>query len=141
VVAAERLAGDPAWLLIISGPGNAKTETVQAISGLGAHVVSTISSEGALLSASGRGQRAKTATGGLLRQIRASGVLVIKDVTSILSLHREARSTILAALREVHDGYWVRNVGTDGGAKLEWRGRIAVVGACTTFHSAFIARE
>src|SRR5262249_16379074 len=65
VAAAERLAGDPAWLLIISEPGNAKTETVQAISGLGAHLVSTISSEGALLSASGRGQRAKTATGGL----------------------------------------------------------------------------
>src|SRR5688572_19846766 len=30
VAAAERLRGDPPWLLIISGPGNAKTETVQA---------------------------------------------------------------------------------------------------------------
>jgi hypothetical protein len=28
VAASERLPGDPAWLLIISGPGNAKTETV-----------------------------------------------------------------------------------------------------------------
>ena len=49
--AAERLPGDPPWLLIISGPGNAKTETVQATSGLGAHIVSTITSDGALLSA------------------------------------------------------------------------------------------
>src|SRR5262249_11154124 len=81
--AAEKLPGDPAWLLIISGPGNAKTETVQATSGLGAHVVSTISSEGALLSASGKGQRVKNATGGLLRQVGERGVLCVKDVTSI----------------------------------------------------------
>jgi len=30
--AAERLSGDPAWLLVISGSGAAKTETVQATS-------------------------------------------------------------------------------------------------------------
>src|SRR5262249_44523704 len=34
VVAAEKLSGDPPWLLLISGPGNAKTETIQAVSGL-----------------------------------------------------------------------------------------------------------
>jgi hypothetical protein len=50
--AAERLAGDPLWLLLVSGPGNAKTETVQALTGAGALVTSTITSEGALLSGS-----------------------------------------------------------------------------------------
>ena len=35
------------WLLLISGPGNAKTETVQALSGVGAICVSTIASEDA----------------------------------------------------------------------------------------------
>ena len=119
-------------VLIISGPGNTKTETVQATSGLGAHVVSTIVSEGALLSASSRQQRAKNATGGLLRKIGERGLLVIKDVTSILSADRNARGPVLAALREVHDGHWVRNVGIDGGQTLEWRGRITVIGACTT---------
>jgi hypothetical protein len=38
--AAERLAGDPLWLLVVSGPGNCKTESVQALSGAGAHVTS-----------------------------------------------------------------------------------------------------
>ena len=33
--AAERLTGDPLWLLVISGSGNAKTETVQALGGSG----------------------------------------------------------------------------------------------------------
>jgi hypothetical protein len=132
VAAAERLAGDPAWLLIISGPGNAKTETVQATSSLGATVVSTITSEAALLSASPRKQRAKTATGGLLRKIGKRGVLAIKDVTSILSMDRNMRGAVLAALREIHDGHWNRNVGTDGGQTLQWDGRIVVIGACTT---------
>ena len=130
--AAERLAGDPLWLLVISGPGNTKTETVQSLAGCGAHVSSTISSEGALLSASPRKSRARTATGGLLRKIGDRGILVIKDVTSILSADRNTRAGVLAALREVYDGRWERNVGTDGGQTLTWTGRIAVVGAVTT---------
>ena len=131
-VAAERLSGDPLWLLLVSGPGNIKTETVQSLAGAGAHVTSTIASEGALLSASPRKSRIKTATGGLLRKIGDRGVLVIKDVTSILSSDRNVRAGMLAALREVYDGRWERNVGTDGGQTLTWIGRIAVVGAVTT---------
>jgi hypothetical protein len=41
--AVERLDGDPVWLLIISGSGNAKTETVQALDGVAATVTITIS--------------------------------------------------------------------------------------------------
>ena len=33
--AVEHLDGDPLWLLLISGSGNAKTETVQALDGIG----------------------------------------------------------------------------------------------------------
>lgn len=132
VAASEKLLGDPAWLLIISGPGNAKTETVQALSGLGAHVISTIASEGALLSATSRKERDKSATGGLLRKIGDRGVLVVKDFTSVLSSDHNTRASVLAALREIHDGQWVRNVGTDGGRTLTWTGRIVVIAACTT---------
>jgi hypothetical protein len=130
--AVERLDGDPLWLLIISGSGNAKTETVQALSGIGATVVSGITSEGALLSATAKRERKKDATGGLLREIGDRGVLVIKDVTSILSMNRDLRGQVLGALREVHDGSWVRKVGTDGGQSLSWSGRIAIIGAVTT---------
>jgi hypothetical protein len=130
--AAEQLEGDPLWLLVVSGPGNAKTETVIALAGAGAHVTSTISSEGALLSATPAKQRSKQATGGLLRKIGDKGILVIKDLTSILSADRNVRGPVLAALREVYDGRWERNVGTDGGRTLPWTGRIVVVGAVTT---------
>jgi hypothetical protein len=130
--ASERLTGDPLWLLVISGPGNAKTETVQALAGAGAHVTSTIASEGALLSATPRREKTKQATGGLLRKLGDRGVLVIKDVTSILSADRNTRACVLAAIREIYDGRWERNVGTDGGRSLTWTGRITIVGAVTT---------
>jgi hypothetical protein len=131
--AAEQLPGDPAWLMIISGPGNAKTETAQSVSIIsGAQIVSTIASEGALLSATPRKGRGKGATGGLLRAIGSRGILVVKDFTSILSMDRNIRTSLLAALREIHDGRWERNVGTDGGQTLSWIGRIVVVAACTT---------
>jgi hypothetical protein len=127
--AAEKLGGDPLWLIVISGSGNAKTETVQSLSGAGAHVTSTITSEGALLSATARSHGA---TGGLLHKIGARGLLVIKDLTSILAMDRHVRGSVLAAFREIHDGKWERNVGFAGGRTLTWTGRIVVVAACTT---------
>jgi hypothetical protein len=130
--AIERLDGDPLWILIVSGSGNAKTETVQSLSGAGAIIASTITSDGALLSGSPTREKAKDATGGLLRLIGRRGLLVLKDVTSILSMNRDTRGAVLAALREIHDGEWARNVGTDGGRTLRWKGRIGVVGAVTT---------
>ena len=130
--ACARLTGDPLWLLIISGAGAAKTETAQSLAGAGAQVVSTIASEGALLSATSGKNKAKNATGGLLRELGKNGVLVIKDVTSILSADRNTRGEVLAAIREVYDGRYRREVGVDGGQTLLWEGRLVIVGAVTT---------
>lgn len=130
--AIEKMDGDPLWVLLVGGSGAAKTETVQSLTGAGAVLTSTITSEGALLSATSRRERTKDATGGLLRRLDPHGLLVVKDVTSILSMNRDMRAQVLGALREVYDGSWDRNVGTDGGRTLTWRGRVGVVGAVTT---------
>jgi hypothetical protein len=133
-VAVERFAdgSDPVWLLIVGGPGAAKTETVQAFTGTDALVTSAISSEAALLSATPKKECSKESTGGLLRRIGKRGVLVIKDFTSILSMNRDIRAKVLGALREVYDGSWTREVGTDGGRVIDWDGRIVILGAVTT---------
>lgn len=132
-LAAHRMGGDPVWLLIVSGSGAAKTETVNSAHTMhGAHTISTITSEGALLSASSKKDRAKDASGGLLNEIGDDGIIIVKDFTSILSMNRDARAAVMAALREIYDGAWVRKVGTDGGKSLEWRGRVTVAGAVTT---------
>ncbi|TDD35263.1 ArsR family transcriptional regulator [Actinomadura sp. KC06] len=130
--AAERLQGDPCWLLVVSGSGAAKTETVMPLQGAGAVIVSTISGEAALLSGTSEKERSKDATGGLLRKVGPRGLLVIKDVTSIISMHRDTRASVMAALREVYDGRWDRDIGADGGKTLTWKGRLVVIGAVTT---------
>jgi hypothetical protein len=130
--AAGELSGDPPWVLVVGGSGNCKTETVAPLRGAGAHIVSTITGEAALLSGTPAKSRAKNATGGLLRQVGERGTLVVKDFTSILSMNRDTRAMVLGALREIYDGHWSRNVGTDGGFTLTWRGRLVVIGAVTT---------
>ena len=47
-------------------------------------------------------------------------------------MHRETRAEILAALREIHDGRWDREVGSEGGRTLSWTGRLGLIGGCTT---------
>ena len=133
--AASNRLSDPLWLMVIGGSGNGKTETIVSLESAGAHIISTISSEGALLSAThgSDANKEKTATGGILQKIGRRGVMVIKDFTSILSMpDRASKPQILAALREVHDGRWVRNVGSDGGQTIEWKGHLTIIAACTT---------
>jgi hypothetical protein len=143
-LASEKLTGDPLWLLLIGGPGASKTETVQAAEGADALIESTIASEGVLLSATSAKSKAskEKATGGLLRRLGSRGTLVLKDFTSILSADRSARTQVLAAIREIYDGRWSRNVGIDGGRTIAWEGRIIVIGAVTTewdSHHAVVA--
>lgn len=132
VAQANRMAGDPVWLLDIEPPSWGKTERLQPIAGSlrEAHMVSTLT-EAALLSGTSRKERGRDSTGGLLRTVGEYGILIVKDFTSILSMHREQRAATIAALREVYDGHWSRNVGTDGGKTLEWRGKVGLIAGCT----------
>ncbi|WP_151526079.1 hypothetical protein [Serinicoccus kebangsaanensis] len=122
----------PAWLLICSGSGATKSETMAPLADLGAVSASTLTGEAALLSATPANERAADATGGLLDELGPRGLLLLKDVTSILSMNRERRAEVLAALREIHDGSWTRTVGAEGGRRVSWKGRATVIGAVTT---------
>jgi hypothetical protein len=51
-------------------------------------------------------------------------------------MSKEMRATVLAALREVYDGKWVRLVGADGGRTLEWEGRLSLISAVTSAYDA-----
>ena len=94
---------------------------------------SSITGPAALLSGTGKKERAKDATGGLLRKLpEGGGVLLLKDFTSIIDMHRDARAEVLAALREVYDGRWDRSVGAEGGRTLTWTGHCGLVAGCTT---------
>ena len=129
-----KLEGDPVWLMLVGGSGVGKTERITPLAVMPEVVLeSSISGPAALLSGTARKERTKDATGGLLRKIPADGgLLVLKDFTSIIDMHRESRAEVLAALREIHDGRWDRSVGADGGRTLTWTGHLGLVAGCTT---------
>jgi hypothetical protein len=121
--------GDPCWLLLVAPPSSAKTEIVRAIDPLPyVHMASTVT-EASLLSGTSAKERAKDATGGLLRMVDDFGILCFKDFTSTLSQNKDTAKQALSALREVYDGAWERPVGTDGGKMLRWRGKCGLIGA------------
>jgi len=56
---------------------------------------------------------------------------VLKDFTTVLEMDRTARGQVLAALREIYDGRWDREVGADGGQTLTWTGKCGFLAGCT----------
>ena len=128
---ANKAPGDPVWLLLVCAPSTGKTEFLQAATRLPWVISAAKVTEASLLSGTSKKEKAKDATGGLLRQIGAFGVLLCKDFTSVLAQNTDARAEAMAALREVYDGSWDRPVGTDGGKVLSWKGKCGLIGGVT----------
>ena len=130
-IAANRLAGDPVWVLFVGGPSTGKTEIILSGRGLrGVRLASALTEPG-LLSGTPRREKAENARGGLLKEVGSFGILLAKDFNSVLAMHRDARARLLAALREVYDGQWTRHLGTDGGQELTWSGKVGLIAGCT----------
>lgn len=129
-VAANHTDEDPLWLIVIGASSGGKTEVLNAIGGLAdVHQAATMT-EGSLLSGTPK-RDAKGAKGGLLREIGDFGIIVCKDFTSVLSMNRDTRAAMLAALREIYDGAWTRHIGTDGGRTLAWTGKVGLLAGST----------
>lgn len=123
-VAANRISGDPVWTLLVGSSSSGKSEMTSALSRLPEyHSVSTFTEAG-LLSGS-RGGRP-----GLLVEIGPSGLLVFKDLTTILSKQKNDVEGALGCLREVYDGSYVRHLGNQP-QPIVWEGKVGVVAAVT----------
>ena len=137
-IVANKLPGDPVWLLLVGTPGGGKTEVLNTVGRLKDIHPIAILTEASLLSGTPI-RDANGAKGGLLREVGDFGILQVKDFGSILSLNRDSRGPILAALREVYDGAWTRYVGSDGGRTLCWVGKCGLVGGATPAIDGFYA--
>lgn len=136
-VIANLEVGDPVWLLLVGPPSSGKTEILQSITGLSYVASAATITEASLLSGTSAKERARDATGGLLRQICEFGILLAKDFTSVLSQNRDTLRAAMSAMREVYDGAWHRPVGTDGGKVLRWEGKCGFIGGVTPSYDRY----
>jgi putative DNA primase/helicase len=128
-IVANYASGDPVWPLLVGPPGCGKSELVSALRG--APEVWPLSSltPQTLLSGYERKGRDARKPASMLLQIGAFGILAFKDLTTVLSMHHEARSQIISQLREVADGRTEKAFGN--GLRLEWEGKLGLIAGVT----------
>jgi ABC-type dipeptide/oligopeptide/nickel transport system ATPase component len=131
-MAGNMLTGTPIWLMLVGASGSGKTKLLRSLLGLERVVpVSSIKGEAALLSGVKKKEIARDATGGLLRVLGDNGCLAFMDFTSVLSKSRDALNEILGVLRELFDRTWSRDIGGEGGRRLEHHGRVCLIAGVT----------
>jgi hypothetical protein len=119
-------------LLIVAPPSGTKTELLRATWGVaGVYPLSELT---ARTFASGLDTHGEDPS--LLHRLKDE-VLVLKDFTTVLEMHREERQAILAQLRELYDGRYDKAWGT--GKELHWQGRLGFLAGVTpvidSYHS------
>ncbi len=131
-VAANMIEGYPVWLMILGPPGSGKSEWLDSLRQIpGMNEAASISGEAAFLSATPARERSDKASGGILREVGAHGGLVINDFTSVLSLREDVLKQVMTVFRETYIGRWTRDVGAEGGMKINWEGKVAYIAGCT----------
>jgi hypothetical protein len=124
-VVANYAHGDVVWPLLVGPSGCGKSELITAVtSAPGVWPLSSLTPQ-TLLS----GFERKGTPASLLLQIGKFGILAFKDLTTVLTMHREARSQIIGQLREVADGKTEKNFGN--GLRLEWEGKLGFLAGVT----------
>jgi len=121
-----KMPGDPIWLMIIGGSSSGKSELINIVGEVNfVHQISNLT-ENAFLSGAGR----QGDDNSLLHQIGTTGVIVMKDFTSILSMRDDKKDMILGQMREIFDGYITKKTGNRKEVD-EWRGKLNFIGGVT----------
>lgn len=98
---ANRLQGDPVWIMYVGPPGDGKSEMIMTLNrNYTIETVSTLT-HAALIC----GLRSPTGEDHSLLKKLDGRMLVIKDLTGILTGNPLARDEIFGTLREAYDGY------------------------------------
>lgn len=132
--AGNKLDGVPVWVLLVGQPSCGGTTMVDALGDLPHTYMLSNATKAAMLSATPAKDKTKGATGGVLREVERDGgwgMLLWPDFTSVLKMPAEARDELLDVIRQVFDRRYSRPVGTDGARRLEWAGKVGLIGKCT----------
>ncbi|MCM8772759.1 MAG: hypothetical protein NC922_06880 [Candidatus Omnitrophica bacterium] len=114
----------PVWLLIIAPPSYGKTKAVILLQDLpNTYFISELTPHTFL---SGD----KNTENSLLFRLPKKAVLIFKDFTTLMELPPEKRSVILAQMREIYDGQYIKEFGSSTTKK--WSGKIGIIACATT---------
>ena len=115
----------PFWLMVIGPSSSGKTELY--LNAAAAYHNRALTSH---LTIPGLLSMEKSKKGeGLLKQFQnSSGLWIIKDFSSILSMREERREELIGIMRELFDGRWDRGA---GGSSETWVGRLNCLAAAT----------
>lgn len=123
-VVANRMEGDPLWLFLVAPPSGGKTEVIRSLDD--AADVYPLSSLTPQTFASGF-ERKGTETS-LLPKIDGK-TLTMKDFGTVLTMYREKKAEILAQLREIYDGGFIKEFGN--GKTFRWSGKVGLLAGVT----------
>lgn len=107
-ILANRISGEPLWLFLVAPPGGGKTELLMPLTGHPEIETTTSLTPATLVSG------ASLMGGGdpsLIPQLDGK-VLIIKDFTTILTMHSNVRDEIFGVLRDAYDGQIKKIYGT-----------------------------
>jgi hypothetical protein len=133
-IAAHRLPGQPVWPMLVAPPGSMKTDLLAALDGLpNVHLIDRVTPNTFLSGQVKDDKRSSSEkSSSLLHRIGTSGIIVYPDFSTILSMNRTHRGSVLADMRRIYDGHLRKEYGTDDDhRKHEWKGRITFAVATT----------
>lgn len=118
-------------LMLVGPPSSGKTEILMGLDQFNKAIFISSVTTNTFLSGFVAGKKDRRGDKSLLFRMANSGknIIVIKDLTTILSMHPNVRDDIFSQIREVLDGRMSREFGT--GERVDWRGKIGIISAVT----------
>lgn len=124
-VFANKIQGEPLWLFLIAPPGGSKSELLMSLSNNPLVESTTSLTPHTLVS----GANFQSGTDPSLLPKLNNRILVIKDFTTILTMHYTSRDEIFGVLRDCYDGKTEKNFGT--GLKRSYVSHFGIIAGVT----------
>jgi hypothetical protein len=105
----RRVRGDPLWLFVVAASGATKTEIMRSLYGL--DVAFQLSSLTSKTIVSGKERKDGTVVRGLFKKMDGR-VVIIPELSQVLTKTREERDSIFGQLRDLYDGHCIYGYGT-----------------------------
>ncbi len=127
VYVSNRIPGDPLWGMIVDASGGGKTELLRALQKREDAVFLSSLTEKTLISGY-RDPKHPKKDPSLLPQLNGK-VLIVKDLSPLLSMRRESRNAILGDLRDAYDGFTDQGKGNVG--RVHYASKFSLLAATT----------